>query len=68
VILVAHARAGSRIEQLSSELMLQGKPVYTLDLIENKHLIEQGIPAHSAAHLLHLIPSGADHAQSTPTV
>ena len=55
MIFVAHARAGSTIEQLCSELTVQGRPVHTLNLFENKHLIEQGIPAGSVAGLLQTI-------------
>jgi predicted Rossmann fold nucleotide-binding protein DprA/Smf involved in DNA uptake len=42
-ILVARANAGSRTEQLCSEMMAQGKRVYTLDLPENTHLVQGGV-------------------------
>jgi len=41
-ILVAHAGAGRRAEQLCVDMMAQGKRVYTFDLPENTHLIQCG--------------------------
>jgi hypothetical protein len=47
-VFVAHAGAGSRIEQLCADMIAQRKPVSTLDLPDNAHLVQRGIKARSA--------------------
>jgi predicted Rossmann fold nucleotide-binding protein DprA/Smf involved in DNA uptake len=54
-VIVAHATAGSRTEQLCSELMAYGKQVYTLGLAENAHMMANGIVGHSVGVLLQTI-------------
>jgi len=54
-VVVAHATAGSRTEQLCSELIEHGKPVYTVCLEENAHLMAKGIVGHSVGGLLQTI-------------
>jgi predicted Rossmann fold nucleotide-binding protein DprA/Smf involved in DNA uptake len=51
-IFVAHAGAGSRIERLCSDVIAQSKPVSTLDLPENAHLIRLGVNAQSVQALV----------------
>ena len=46
-IFIAHAGAGSRIEQLCSDMIAQRKPVSTLDLPDNAHLVQRGLKAQS---------------------
>lgn len=55
VILFAHATAGSRTERLCLELARQGKPIYTLSISENAHLLERGIVGDSISGLLKLL-------------
>ena len=46
-IFVAHADAGSRTRRFCSDMIAQSKPVYTLDLPENAHLVQLGVNAQS---------------------
>jgi predicted Rossmann fold nucleotide-binding protein DprA/Smf involved in DNA uptake len=54
-IFVAHAGIGSRTERLCAEIIAQGKRVYTLDLMENAHLIRQGVIGRSVSQLIELL-------------
>jgi predicted Rossmann fold nucleotide-binding protein DprA/Smf involved in DNA uptake len=54
-IIVAHASAGSRTQRLCSELIEHGKPVYTIGLAENSHLMNQGVVGDSVSGLLQTI-------------
>ncbi len=48
-ILIAHAEKGGKIEELCKNALAGGKPVYTLDSLDNAHLIKLGAaPVHAA--------------------
>jgi predicted Rossmann fold nucleotide-binding protein DprA/Smf involved in DNA uptake len=65
-VCVAHAAPGSRTERLSTEMVAQGKRVYTLALAENAHLVQGGVVScaipdliqqtHQFANSMHGIP------------
>jgi predicted Rossmann fold nucleotide-binding protein DprA/Smf involved in DNA uptake len=52
---VAHAAAGSRTERLCVELMEQGKRLYTLDLVDNTHLLQRGVVGHAVHDLVEIL-------------
>jgi predicted Rossmann fold nucleotide-binding protein DprA/Smf involved in DNA uptake len=54
-IIVAHASIGSRTERLCSTLIEHGKPVYTIGLTLNAHLMDQGIVGDSISGLSQMI-------------
>jgi predicted Rossmann fold nucleotide-binding protein DprA/Smf involved in DNA uptake len=41
-VFVAYATAGGKTEQLCQQILDTGKPLYTLDLNENDHLMKAG--------------------------
>lgn len=57
-IFVAHAPAGSRTERLCAELMAGGKRVFTLDLLENLHLMASGVIGNTVGGLVESIAPG----------
>jgi predicted Rossmann fold nucleotide-binding protein DprA/Smf involved in DNA uptake len=54
-ILVAYAGRGSKTAQFCGELVTQHRRVYTLDLPENAHLVQRGIPSHALHDLVGLL-------------
>jgi predicted Rossmann fold nucleotide-binding protein DprA/Smf involved in DNA uptake len=64
-VCVAHAAPGSRTERLCATLVAQGKPVYTLALAENAHLVQCGVVGCA----IHELVQPASHpVNSTPVV
>jgi hypothetical protein len=53
-VFVAHAAVGSRTERLCTELLEQGKRLYTLDLAENAHLLQRGVAGHTVHDLVEI--------------
>jgi len=51
-VLIAHASPGSKIEWLYPEIVASGKRVYTLDLPENAHLMQQGVKGYAVPNLI----------------
>ena len=42
-LLIAHAEKGGKTEQLCKDALASGKPVFTLDSLDNAHLVELGV-------------------------
>ena len=61
-LLIAHAEKGSKTEKLCKDALAHGKPVFTLDSLDNAHLLQLGaipIPANDPTPL---IADAIDHA------
>jgi predicted Rossmann fold nucleotide-binding protein DprA/Smf involved in DNA uptake len=54
-VFVAYAGPGSRTAQLCGELIAQHKRVYTLDLLENAHLVQHGVISHTLHDLVRFL-------------
>jgi predicted Rossmann fold nucleotide-binding protein DprA/Smf involved in DNA uptake len=54
-LVIAHARRGSKIDQLSAKIVASGKQVYTLDLPENTGLMDQGVTGYAVPDLVDCI-------------
>ena len=54
-VVVAYARPGSKIEWLPAEIVASGKRLYTLDLPENAHLIQQGGVGYAGPNLINCL-------------
>jgi predicted Rossmann fold nucleotide-binding protein DprA/Smf involved in DNA uptake len=54
-IFVAHAGAESQTERLCAEIMAQRRRIYTLDVVENARVIQQGVIGHSVNKLVALL-------------
>jgi predicted Rossmann fold nucleotide-binding protein DprA/Smf involved in DNA uptake len=65
-VCVAHAAPGSRTERLCTELVAQGKRLYTLGLAENAHLVQCGIMSSSASELIQQMHHPANPTQVIP--
>ena len=57
-ILITHAEKGGKIEELCRDALAKGKPVFTLDSLDNAHLVEHGAVPLSASDSASLVTPG----------
>jgi predicted Rossmann fold nucleotide-binding protein DprA/Smf involved in DNA uptake len=54
-VVIAHANPGSKIARLSAEMVASGERVYTLDLPENAHLMQDGVMGYAVPDLVNCL-------------
>jgi hypothetical protein len=56
-VVIAHAPAGSKVEQLYAGMMASGKQIFTIDLPENASLMNQGVAGYAVPDLVNSLLS-----------